>query len=110
MDVDYHDIRSASFTLPQKDIWEIIYACCHCRIKNLYREEERELERRIAQVAKEQAVAKQKKADDESAAQTARSQASDLNNERKRKLVKAMEIAETRFYSHNLKVYPSHVT
>ena len=68
------------------------------------------MERRIAQVAKEQAVAKQKKADDESAAQTARSQASDLNNERKRKLVKAMEIAETRFYSHNLKVYPSHVT
>lgn len=76
----------------------------------LFREEERELEKRIAQVARSQAIAKQRKVEEDNDVQTARSQASDLSNEHKRKLVKAMEVAETRFYSHNLKVFQHRIT
>lgn len=73
---------------------------CNCR------EEEKELERRIAQVAKAQAQSN-KRGDTQQPSETpniAPNNDSGYTIERQRKISKAMEIAETKSIGRNLKV------
>ena len=74
------------------------------------REEEKELERRIALVAKAQARSNKKgPTQDNSNPQpsvepSVVSTSSTVDNERKHRITKAIEVAEARFVGHNLKV------